>query len=134
MVQAFKAKQGAADSDVMFPGGSGSNPANKWVKKVTKFFNKKGLKVQSHDFRVTTATEMYEQTKDIVAVQQYLSHSDIKTTQRYVKKAKGTMLAQAGTLIGSRQQQWLSQPKESITSQPKKRDKKALSKKKGMTK
>ena len=29
-----------SDSDIMFPPGEGKNPANKWVKRVNKFFTK----------------------------------------------------------------------------------------------
>ena len=44
---------------VMFEPGLGKNPANKWVKRVSKFFKRRGEKVTTHDFRVSTATRFY---------------------------------------------------------------------------
>lgn len=41
--------------------------------------------VASHDMRSTAATEMYERTHDIRAVQEILGHSDVRTTQGYTK-------------------------------------------------
>ena len=41
-------------------------------------------KVQSHDFRTSRATEMYIRTGDIVAVQEFLGHKKVTTTQRYI--------------------------------------------------
>ena len=41
-------------------------------------------KVQSHDFRTSRATEMYIRTGDIVAVQEFLCHKKVTTTQKYI--------------------------------------------------
>lgn len=41
--------------------------------------------VASHDMRSTAATEMYQRTHDIRAVQEILGHSDVRTTQGYTK-------------------------------------------------
>jgi len=52
---------GASEEKVMFPPGSNQNPTNKWVKKVRYFFQSKaGIKVQTHNFRVTLATDLYK--------------------------------------------------------------------------
>ena len=48
---------------------------------MNKVFDKK---VQSHDFRTSRATEMYIRTGDILAVQEFLCHSKVSTTQRYI--------------------------------------------------
>ncbi len=92
-VEAFCKERKAGDDEVMFPAGDGINPANKWVKKVAKFYKRRGYTVRTHDFRVTTATQLYEETKDIDAVQKYLAHQSITTTQRYVKTSKESMQA-----------------------------------------
>lgn len=39
--------------------------------------------ISSHDMRATAATAMYDNTKDLRAVQEILGHSDAKTTQGY---------------------------------------------------
>ena len=44
-VLAYQKSIEATDSTVMFPGGEGSDPANKWVKRLTRFFKKHELKV-----------------------------------------------------------------------------------------
>ena len=41
-------------------------------------------KVQSHDFRTSRATEMYIRTGDIVAVQEFMCHTKVTTTQKYI--------------------------------------------------
>ena len=43
-----------------------------------------GQKVQSHDFRTSRATEMYIRTGDIVAVQSFLCHKKVTTTEKYI--------------------------------------------------
>ena len=72
-------------TDVMFEPGIGYDPVSKWVKKLIIFYAKHGFRVQSHDFRVTAATELYKQDKDLVKLQKHLNHSSVKVTQRYVK-------------------------------------------------
>ena len=42
-------------------------------------------KIQSHCFRVTRATNMYEKHKDVARVQKYLGHAKIETTMKYIK-------------------------------------------------
>ena len=72
----------------MFQAGDGVNPSDKWVKRLSKFYAKHGLKVKSHDFRVTQATDYFEQTKSVVATKGFLGHSSINTTERYIKKSQ----------------------------------------------
>lgn len=79
-ILAYQVEINAKDEDEMFEPGEGKDPANKWVKKLKKFFKKHGLDVKSHDFRVTQATNYYESTKDVMATKGFLGHSSIKTT------------------------------------------------------
>ena len=57
---------------------------------ITQAFSKLGIthpngeKIASHDLRATFATEVYQNTKDPLLVQNYLGHSDLKTTQVYL--------------------------------------------------
>ena len=53
--------------------------------------------VSAHAGRHTAATDIYEQSKDIRAVQQFLGHSSLSTTQVYVKgSAENIRLAGSG--------------------------------------
>lgn len=52
------------------------------------FFGKHGIAVQSHDFRVTFATDYYEETKDAVQLQALLGHSKLEQTRQYIKSSK----------------------------------------------
>ena len=58
----------APDSQVMFKGGNNANPANRWVQKLKRFYEKHNMKVKSHDFRTTLVTDLYNSKKDIVKV------------------------------------------------------------------
>ena len=51
------------------------------LKQVNRVF---GQKVMSHDFRTSRATEMYIRTGGILQVQEFLCHSKVTTTQRYI--------------------------------------------------
>ena len=84
---AYQQERNANDDDVMFQAGDGVNPSDKWVKRLSKFFAKHGLKVKSHDFRVTQASDYYEKTKSVVATKGFLGHASINTTERYIKKS-----------------------------------------------
>ena len=79
-IKAYQVEIGADNSDYIFEPGKGRNPANKWTKKIAKFFKDHNLKVKSHDFRVTQATEYYKATQDIVKTQHFLGHSKVETT------------------------------------------------------
>jgi integrase/recombinase XerD len=40
--------------------------------------------VTTHDFRKTTATNLYKKTRNILAVQKLLGHKNIETTKLYI--------------------------------------------------
>ena len=65
-VEAYQKEINAKDEDMMFPPGQKRNPTNKYVKWIKEFFAKFGEDVLSHDFRATTITNHYKETKDIV--------------------------------------------------------------------
>ena len=70
---------------MMFPPGQKRNPTNKYVKWIKEFFAKFGEDVLSHDFRATTITNHYKETKDIVQTQQFVGHSSVDVTRLYIK-------------------------------------------------
>ena len=84
-IKAYQEEISAKDSDIMFEPGAGRNPANKWTQMLRKFFKKHGHEVKSHDFRVTKATDYYNDCTDVVKVQRFLGHAQVSTTQGYVK-------------------------------------------------
>ena len=87
-IKTYQDERGADNSDIIFPPGDGRDPANKWTQMLAKFFKKHKLNVKSHDFRVTQATEFYKATQDIVKTQNFIGHSKVETTLRYVKLAR----------------------------------------------
>ena len=72
----------------MFEAGFGTNPANKWSKIISTFFKEHDMIVKSHDFRVTQVTAYYNETLDIIKTQEFVGHSKIETTRKYVKMAR----------------------------------------------
>ena len=52
----------------MFSPGPSNQPTAKWVYGISRFFKKYGIDVQTHDFRTTMLTWLYNKTKDIVLV------------------------------------------------------------------
>ena len=52
--------------------------------RITQIGEDLDMEVASHDLRATFATDLYRRTKDIVVVQRFLGHADVKTTQRYI--------------------------------------------------
>jgi integrase len=61
---------------------------------ITQLAARAGMQgVASHMLRATFATEAYDHTKDIVAVQELLGHSSITTTRGYVGKSMDNMRA-----------------------------------------
>ena len=80
VIIAYKRETNAADDAEMFEAGNGTNPANKWVKILRKFYKQRGYDVKSHDFRVSQATDFYNETKDIEMTRRFMNHKDIKTT------------------------------------------------------
>ena len=85
-IKKYQQENNRTDSDIMFPRGSGHDPANKWVQRVQKYYRKLGIQLQTHNIRKTAITEFYNESKDIVATQKYVGHSNIKITQLYVAK------------------------------------------------
>ena len=81
MIKTYKYESNAADDAIMFEPGNGTNPANKWVKMLSKFYKQRGYNVKSHDFRVSQATDFYNETKDIEMTRKFMNHTDIRTTQ-----------------------------------------------------
>ena len=79
-VKAYQDSIGAPDSKVMFEAGFQNIPANKWSKRLTKFYKDHRMIVKSHDFRTTSVTEYYKATKDIIKAQQFVGHAKVGTT------------------------------------------------------
>jgi integrase len=53
--------------------------------KLARFYKGFGVKVSSHDFRKTKATNLYRQDgESIASISMYLGHSSIATTQGYI--------------------------------------------------
>jgi site-specific recombinase XerD len=53
------------------------------------------LKASSHDFRHTKITELVNAGMDISQVQQYVGHTDVKTTLSYVAKRRTADILQS---------------------------------------
>ena len=80
-VKDYQKEANQANSEIMFPGGLGDDPSNKWVKRVQQYYKRKlDMHVQTHNVRKTAITEYYNHSKDIVATQKWVGHSDIKIT------------------------------------------------------
>ena len=89
LIQNFKEKKKLKQSDFLFaPGENRGDPANIWVKFLTRYFNRHGIKIQTHDFRKSMATEIFNDTKDLKATGVYLGHQSMKTTERYIQVDK----------------------------------------------
>ena len=84
-VKDYQTFAGSSDSDIMFTPGPTNQPTAKWIKKISRFFKKHGIAVQTHDFRTTMLTWLYNKTKDIVLVQEFAGHSSIEITRKYIK-------------------------------------------------
>ena len=99
-VKDFMTSSKASEEKVMFPPGCNQNPTNKWVKKVRYFFKSKaGIKVLTHNFRVTLATDLYKSSgHNLKTVQNILGHSKIETTAGYVKQDRKEAIAAVITL------------------------------------
>ena len=65
-IEAYQKDINAKNEDIIFPPGQSRDPTNKYVKWIKEFFKKFGEDVQSHDFRATSITNHYKETKDIV--------------------------------------------------------------------
>jgi len=51
-----------------------------------------------HKLRHRFATQAYDKTRDLVAVQELLGHSDVGTTRRYVEMNRDRMAAAVASL------------------------------------
>lgn len=52
----------------------------------------KDSQLTPHSFRKACATNLYEKTKDLLLVRDYLGHHDAKVTQTYIERKKGPIL------------------------------------------
>ena len=69
----------------MFPPAAGTDKTINHARWLHRFFAKHGEDVQSHDFRVTSATMRYAASKDILETSRFLGHSSVTVTQKYLK-------------------------------------------------
>ena len=76
--------------------------AHAFMLKMLRFFKKLPFKFQSHNFRTTTLTDLYNETKDIITVQRFAGHRSIKTTQGYIKKDQLKVNKQVAAMLRSR--------------------------------
>ncbi len=84
--EAFAQKHG---SDFLFPSSYLLGPITRRgaYKMVKRCFEKANLPehLSPHGLRKACATRLYQQTKDLLFVRDYLNHSDAKVTQRYIE-------------------------------------------------
>ena len=66
-VKKYKIDSKASEEDIMFEPGKPKDPTNRWVVALSRFYKEHKIKVMSHDFRTTLVTNMYKESKDIVA-------------------------------------------------------------------
>lgn len=64
---------------------AGTNTYGEWFRDVLDRFGY-GEEYQLYSWKHTGAVEVYQATKDIIALQQWARHSDIRTTQLYVRQ------------------------------------------------
>lgn len=57
----------------------------RWIIKACDYHNINSEFISTHSFRKTFATKAYNETKDILIVQQLLNHSNISITERYIQ-------------------------------------------------
>ena len=84
-VIAYQKELKAQDDQVIFPPADGADKTINHARWLHRFFEKYGEDVQSHDFRVTSATMRYAVSKDILETSKFLGHSSVTVTQRYLK-------------------------------------------------
>ena len=85
---------------------------------IQKILTRAGLQGQGlgpHSFRKACATLLYQKTKDIIFVRDYLNHSDAKVTQTYIENTRKS-LRLIKEARGSDQRQYeASDPKKPVT-------------------
>jgi integrase len=73
------------DSVIFDKGSNVEQPYNMWTKRLNVFLRRQKMKgITTHDFRKTTATNLYRKTGKILAVQRLLNHKSIETTKLYI--------------------------------------------------
>lgn len=84
--EAYAAKHG---SEYLFASSYFNSPITRRgaYKLVKRCFEKANLprELSPHGLRKACATRLYQQTKDLLFVRDYLNHSDAKVTQRYIE-------------------------------------------------
>lgn len=87
------------ESEYLFPGRWGGHvhpgTVSLWINRVAEA---SGVNVWPHRFRHTSATNGYQATKDLFAVQQFLGHAKPSTTRGYVEVAWTDVQAVADAL------------------------------------
>jgi integrase len=68
--------KGHSNEDEIFKKGRASDPYNAWTRKVNRFLKDNGG-YTTHDFRRTTATNIYRDTKNILIVSKLLGHRNV---------------------------------------------------------
>jgi integrase len=53
--------------------------------RLSYYFKKHGIKVTSHDFRKTKATNLHHQGEQLADIAMYMGHSNLSTTEGYIQ-------------------------------------------------
>ena len=73
------------DSVIFDKGSNVEQPYNMWTKKLNVFLKRQKMKgISTHDFRKTTATNLYRKTNNLLLVQKLLGHKNVETTKLYI--------------------------------------------------
>ena len=100
IIKEWKKQSDRGDHELIFTVEASNDPAQCLQQRISNFFRKSDWKIQSHDFRVSWATECYRRTRDITLVSKYLGHAQISTTQKYIQTDKLDILFRAGKAMG----------------------------------
>ena len=84
----------------VFGNAAAKNRAHALGQRLMNFFREENFKdFQTHNLRVSIATNAYQDTGDIVAVKEYMGHKKIETTIGYIKDVKkGSRKILSGTI------------------------------------
>jgi site-specific recombinase XerD len=72
-------------NDHRSPGGNGITTQG-LRKLVHRYADRAGIKTDVHTLRMTAATQAHEGGADVMAIKEFLGHSSVTTTQRYIKR------------------------------------------------